>query len=201
MELRLFIIAIIPAMICLSAIYLVDREDKEPLKILMLTYILGAITVLPAIFIEEFFLKFNVFSGSLSVAYNAFIYSVFASMGFATVENIIYVVFTYSNNAFIGLYRGIFSVPAHAIFGITMGYYLSLARFHKDKRKKRANYIKSLVVPVILHGIFNFILMTQIPELSMLFIPYVLYLWWANGKKLGMFVYDSKHKISHRRRE
>lgn len=233
MELRLFIIAIVPAVICLSAIYLADREDKEPLKLLMLTYILGAIMVLPAIFIEEFFLKFNIFSGSLSVAYNAFIvaglteeflkrlvvvrlpyrtkyfdekldgivYSVFASMGFATVENIIYVAFTYSNNAFIGLYRGIFSVPAHAIFGITMGYYLSLTRFSRDKRKKRANYIKSLIMPVILHGIFNFILMTQIPELSMLFIPYVLYLWWANGKKLGMFVYDSKHKISHRRRE
>ena len=207
MELRLFIIAIVPAVICLSAVYLADRQDKEPLTLLMLTFVLGAIAVLPAILIEEFLLKFNVFSGNISVFYNAFIvaglteeflkrlvvvrlpyrskyfdekldgivYAVFASMGFATVENIIYVVFTYSNNAFIGLYRGIFSVPAHAIFGITMGYYLSLARFYKDKRRKRSNYIKSLVMPVILHGIFNFILMSEIPELSMFFIPYVIY--------------------------
>ena len=233
MELRLFIIAIVPAVICLSGIYLADREDKEPLKLLMLTFLLGAIAVVPAIFIEEFLLRFNVFSGNLSIFYNAFIvaglteeflkrlvvvrlpyrskyfdekldgivYAVFASMGFATVENIIYVVFTYSNNAFIGLYRGIFSVPAHAIFGITMGYYLSLARFYKDKRRKRSNYIKSLVMPVILHGIFNFILMSEIPELSMFFIPYVIYLWWSNARKLGRFVFDKKHKISHRKKE
>lgn len=233
MELRLFIVAIIPAVICLSAVYLADREDKEPLKLLMLTYLLGAFTVLPAIFIEELLLRFNIFSGNLQIFYNAFIvaalteeflkrlvvvrlpyqtkyfdekldgivYAVFASMGFATVENIIYVVFTYSNNAFIGLYRGIFSVPAHAIFGITMGYYLSLARFHEDKRKKRSNYIKSLVMPVILHGIFNFLLMSEIPELTMFFIPYVIYLWWSNARKLGKFVFDTKHKISHRKKE
>ena len=73
MDIRLFIIAIVPAVICLSAVYLSDREDKEPLKLLMLTYLLGALTVIPAILIEEFLLKFNVFSGSLSVAYNAFI--------------------------------------------------------------------------------------------------------------------------------
>lgn len=233
MELRLFIIAIIPAVICLSAVYLADREDREPLKLLLLTYLLGAITVLPAIVIEEFLIRFNVFSGSVQVFFNAFIvaafteeflkrlvvvrlpyrtkyfdekldgivYAVFASMGFATVENIIYVVFTYSNNAFIGLYRGIFSVPAHAIFGITMGYYLSLARFHTDKKKKRNNYIKSLIMPILFHGTFNFLLMSEVPELTMLFIPYVIYLWWSNARKLGKFVFDSKHKISHRKKE
>lgn len=140
MDIRLFIIAIVPAVICLSAVYLADREDKEPLKLLMMTFLLGAFTVLPAIFLEEFLLRFNVFSGNAGVFYNAFIvaalteeffkrlvvvrlpyrtkyfdekldgivYAVFASMGFATVENVIYVVFTYSNNAFIGLYRGYF---------------------------------------------------------------------------------------------
>ena len=233
MEARLFIIAIVPALICMSAVYLADREDKEPLTLLMLTFVLGAIAVIPAIIIEEFLLRFNIFSGSLSIFYNAFIvagfteeflkrlvvvrlpyrtryfdekldgivYAVFASMGFATVENVIYVAFTYTNNAFIGLYRGIFSVPAHAIFGITMGYYLSLARFYDDKKRKRANYIKSLLVPVILHGVFNFILMSEIPELSMFFIPYVIYLWWSNARKLERFVFDSRHKISHRKRE
>lgn len=233
MDLRLFIIAIIPAVICMSAVYLADRQDREPLKLLLLTYFLGALTVIPAIAIEEFLIRFNVFSGSIKVFFNAFVvaalteeslkrlvvvrlpyrtkyfdekldgivYAVFASMGFATVENIIYVVFTYSNNAFIGLYRGIFSVPAHAIFGITMGYYLSLARFHTDKRKKRINYILSLVMPILFHGTFNFLLMSEVPELTMFFIPYVIYLWWLNARKLGKFVFDSKHKITHRKKE
>ena len=73
MEARLFIIAIVPALICMSAVYLADREDKEPLTLLMLTFVLGAIAVIPAIIIEEFLLRFNIFSGSLSIFYNAFI--------------------------------------------------------------------------------------------------------------------------------
>ncbi len=57
-------------------------------------------------------------------------------MGFATVENIVYVVYRYANNPpHVGLYRGVFSVPAHAVFGITMGYYLSLAKFDTDEKK------------------------------------------------------------------
>lgn len=233
MDTRLFIIAITPAIIGISAIYLSDRVDREPLKLLLLTYILGALSVIPSIFVEEVLSKFNVFNGTLGAFYNAFIvaglteeyfkrlaitklayktsyfnekldgivYGVFAALGFATVENIIYVVFTYTNNPFIGLYRGIFSVPAHGVFGITMGYYLSLSRFDTDKNRKRANFIKSFFMPVLLHGIFDFILMANIPELTMLFIPYVLFLWWINERKLSVFLFDSKNRINIKRKE
>ena len=146
MNIRLVIIAIIPAAIIILGIYLSDRRDREPLKALLLTYILGAFTVIPSIVVEEILITFNIFPGVIGAFYNAFIvagfteeyfkrlvilkypfktnhfnekldgivYSVFATMGFATVENIIYVAYRYTNNPFIGLYRGIFSVPAHA---------------------------------------------------------------------------------------
>ena len=129
------------------------------------------------------------------------VYGVFAALGFATVENIIYVVFTYSNNPFIGLYRGIFSVPAHGVFGITMGYYLSLYKFNTDNKGKALNYRKSLIMPVILHGIFDFILMANIPELTLLFVPYVVFIWWINERKLSAFIFDSKNRIIHDREE
>jgi len=228
MDTRRFIIAITPAIIILGAIYLSDREDREPMKMLMLTYVFGALSVIPSIIVEEFLLQFNVFSGTAKAFYNAFIvaalteeffkrlvvtrlpfqskhfnekldgivYGVFAALGFATVENIIYVVYRYTNNPFIGLYRGIFSVPAHAIFGITMGFYLSLSRFNSDKRAKKANMVKSLIMPILLHGIFDFILMAQIPELTMLFVPYVIFLWFINERKLATFRYDSKSRIN-----
>lgn len=224
MNLRLFIIAVTPVLIFLFAIYLTDRSDREPTKLLVLTFIFGALSVIPSILVEELLIRFNVFSGVLQAAYNAFIvaalteeffkrlvvlklpfrtsyfnekldgivYCVFASLGFAMVENIIYVVFTYTNNPFIGLYRGVFSVPAHGVFGITMGYYLSLSRFDTDKKRKAANLRKSFTVPLLLHGVFDFILMADIPELTMLFVPYVIFLWWVNQRKLSRFVFDSR---------
>ena len=140
MDTRLFIIAVTPAAIGLSAIYLTDRVDREPLYLLLLTYLFGALSVIPSIIVEEILSYFNVFPGVFGAFYNAFIvaglteeyfkrlvvlklpfktdyfnekldgivYGVFAALGFATVENIMYVVFTYTNNPFIGFYRGIF---------------------------------------------------------------------------------------------
>lgn len=233
MHIRLFIIAITPALIGMYAIYLTDRVDREPTKLLILTFILGALAVIPSIIVEEILISLNVFTGVAGAFYNAFIvaalteeyfkrlvilklpfrtsyfnekldgivYGVFAALGFATVENIMYVVFRYTNNPFIGLYRGIFSVPAHGVFGITMGYYLSLYRFNTDEAGKKANLRKSLFMPVLLHGIFDFILMAGIPELTIFFVPYVIFLWWLNHRKLKDFVFDSKNKIIRDREE
>lgn len=227
MQVRLFIIAITPAIIGLFCIYQADRVDREPGKLLFLTFLLGALSVIPSIFVEEILIRLNIFSGIYQALFNAYIvaglteeyfkrlvvlklpyrtsyfnekldgivYGVFAALGFATVENIMYVVYRYTNNPFIGLYRGVFSVPAHGIFGITMGYYLSLARFHTDRLEKRSNFRKSLFMPVLLHGTFDFILMANIPELSLLFVPYVIFLWWLNERKLSSFIYDSKTRL------
>ena len=233
MDTRLFIIAVTPAIAIIFGIYLSDRYDREPLKLLILTFVLGALSVVPIIIVEEFLLSFNIFTGALDAFYTAFIvaglteeyfkrlvilkvpyktkyfnekldgivYGVFSAMGFATVENIVYVVYRYANNPHVGLYRGIFSVPAHGIFGVTMGYYLSLAKFDTDKKRARRNLTRSLYMPIILHGTFNFILMAGIPQLSLLFVPYVIYIWWLNQKKLSKFIYDSKGRFIDIKRE
>jgi RsiW-degrading membrane proteinase PrsW (M82 family) len=230
---RLFIIAITPAIVIILGIYLSDRYDREPLRLLMLTYILGALSVIPIIIVEEFLLRINIFSGVLGAFYTAFIvaglteeyfkrlvilkipyktkyfnekldgivYGVFSAMGFATVENIVYVVYRYANNPHIGLYRGVFSVPAHAVFGVTMGYYLSLSKFDTNKKRGKKNLTRSLYMPIILHGTFNFILMAGIPQLSALFVPYVIYIWWLNQRKLSKFMYDSKSRFIDIKRE
>lgn len=120
------------------------------------------------------------------------VYAIFSALGFATVENIVYVVFRFTANPHIGIYRGIFSVPAHMLFGVTMGYYLSLAKFTKDEGLKKKYLRKSWYVPAILHGIFNFILMTQISYAFFIFIPYVVYLWIGNLRKLNEYYVESK---------
>ncbi|MCY6371652.1 PrsW family intramembrane metalloprotease [Clostridium ganghwense] len=120
------------------------------------------------------------------------IYAVFSALGFATVENIMYVVFRFATNPYVGIYRGVFSVPAHMLFAVTMGYYLSLAKFSYTGDEYRIFLRRSLTVPVILHGIFDFILMSKIPILLAIFIPYIIYLWIVNLRKLNEYYLESK---------
>ncbi len=122
------------------------------------------------------------------------IYCAFSALGFATIENIMYVVFSFSDVESVGLYRAILSVPAHMLFAVTMGYYLSLAKYALTQEKSDYYYKKSLTMPVILHGIYDFILMSQNSLLMMLFIPFVIYLWVVNLKKLNAYYIDSKRQ-------
>lgn len=224
---RLFIIAIIPAVSIAYAVYLSDRYDREPVSLLLKTFIFGALSVIPTIIVERFLASINIFPGLLGIVFTAFIiagfteeffkrlvviklmcknkyfdekldgivYSVFSALGFATVENIMYVVYRYSYNPYIGLYRGVLSVPAHAIFGVTMGYYLSLAKFASNEARQKANLRKSLYMPVLLHGMFDFILMVGIPQVGIVLVPFVIYLWISNQRKLNTYIFDSHSRF------
>ena len=157
-------------------------------------------------FTEEYFkrsvvLRYIYRNKNFNERLDGIVYSVFSALGFSVVENIMYIVFRFNDNAYVGLYRGILSVPAHAVFAVTMGYYISLAKFCKDcnNEKDRKKYLKkSLYIPVILHGIFDFILMSGLPMLNIIFIPYLIYLWKSNQKKLDSYIIDSRNdNINH----
>ncbi len=150
-------------------------------------------------FTEEYFKRIVVLKYIYNNRYfneklDGIVYAVFSALGFATVENIMYVVFRFSYNPYGGFYRGVLSVPAHAIFAVTMGYYLSLAKFSLSKEEEKLYLRKSLLVPVALHGLFDFILMAKIPVIASLIIPYVIYLWWTNQKKLNHYIQESRKR-------
>jgi len=102
--------------------------------------------------------------------YDAIVYSVFVSLGFATIENILYV---FGGNGIeeaisIALNRMVFSVPGHTFFGVMMGYYLGLAKLthvHGLKEKSKKYLFYSLAIPTICHFIFDYILMSELPIL------------------------------------
>ncbi len=228
MFVRLFIIAITPAISIAYAVYLSDRYDREPISLLFKTFIFGALSVIPTIIVERFLASFNFFTGILSAFYTAFVvagfteeffkrevvlrlvynskyfdekldgivYSIFSALGFATVENVMYVVFRFSYNSYVGLYRGILSVPAHAIFAVTMGYYLSISKFTNNLTERELNLKKSLFIPVIIHGIFDFILMSRVPVLAILFIPYIIYIWKNSQAKLNRYIIESGERFN-----
>jgi hypothetical protein len=103
-----------------------------------------------------------------------------------------YVAGSYSLNPYVAISRGIFSVPAHPCWPLPWAITWSLARFSCNQNLERIYLRKALVIPAILHGIFDFILMAEVPALLVFFIPYVLYLWVANLRKLNQYYKDSK---------
>ncbi len=93
--------------------------------------------------------------------YDAIVYAVFVSLGFATLENILYII---RNGTEIALLRGVLSVPAHAFYAVASGYYLGLAKkcaLCNLKSKSMMYKILALLAPVLLHGIFDFLLLTN----------------------------------------
>lgn len=141
---------------------------------------------------EEYFkrivvVKFALFHRAFNEKLDGIIYCAFSALGFATVENVLYVVFRFSANPYVGIVRGLLSVPAHMLFGITMGYYLSLYKYSTNPREARYYLWQSLFVPIIFHGTFDFLIMSGNHLLAGLLIPFVILLWVKNLRKLKKF--------------
>ncbi|MSP63191.1 MAG: PrsW family intramembrane metalloprotease [Myxococcales bacterium] len=91
------------------------------------------------------------------------VYGVALALGFATVENVIYVV---HQGIRIGVLRAVFAVPAHALFGASMGFYLGRAKLGSGReegrdvtRAQRATRIAlALIVPIGFHTAYDFAL-------------------------------------------
>jgi protease PrsW len=83
-------------------------------------------------------------------------YAVMVSMGFATLENVIY---TFEHGATTGILRMFTAVPAHATFAIMMGYFLGLAKFRQGDSNLLIAY--AVLVPILFHGLYDFALMQQ----------------------------------------
>ncbi len=86
------------------------------------------------------------------------VYSVMVSMGFATVENIMYVMnFAPSGRGLeVGFQRMFLSVPAHASFAVIMGYFVGKAKF--SPAKSTGLLVLGLLGAVFFHGTYDFFL-------------------------------------------
>lgn len=87
--------------------------------------------------------------------FDAVVYSVAAALGFAALENVLYV---FDGGMEVALTRAVFSVPGHMADGVLMGVFFGLAR----KREVRGNtvrartyYLLAWLLPVIEHGFYD----------------------------------------------
>ncbi|BDS15500.1 PrsW family intramembrane metalloprotease [Aureispira anguillae] len=117
-------------------------------------------------FVKYIFLRYYIFpKEEFDEPMDGIVYSVMISMGFATLENILYIVVrtTDFDVAFqIGLLRMITAVPAHAIFAILMGYFVGLAKFSENR--KDFFLLLGLVSAILLHGTYDFFIFMQMKE-------------------------------------
>ncbi len=84
------------------------------------------------------------------------VYSVMIGMGFATLENILYV---QKYGVQTGLLRMFLAVPAHGTFGVLMGYHVGKAKF--DRPNSSRLLLLGLFWAVLFHGLYDFFLFLQ----------------------------------------
>ncbi|MCW0180797.1 PrsW family intramembrane metalloprotease [Zavarzinia sp.] len=82
------------------------------------------------------------------------VYGVAASLGFAALENLLYVIGGGDGWLGIALIRALSAVPGHAMLGAIMGFYV--ARAHFEPQRAGQLIAAALLVPIALHGFYDF---------------------------------------------
>ncbi|RNC86395.1 MAG: protease PrsW [Winogradskyella sp.] len=194
---QLLLLAVAPVLAIITYIYVQDKYEKEPIGLLVKSFLLGAFISILIVLILYVFTgnlipltdKFSIwqqfvqafivvalaeeFSKYIIVRYYAqpkkdfnepydgIVYAVMVSMGFACTENIMYVLEGGFSTAIL---RAFTAVPAHATFGILMGYYMGKAKFSNNKAKLN---LTGLLLATIFHGAYDFFLFINfIPGIS-----------------------------------
>ncbi|MEW6280798.1 MAG: PrsW family glutamic-type intramembrane protease [Candidatus Eremiobacterota bacterium] len=106
--------------------------------------------------------------------YDGVVYCVAASLGFAIVENVLYV---FKGGIGIGIMRALLSVPAHALFGVGMGYFVGRARFATSKGAEAALLGVGFLTAVGMHGAYDYVLFSGRPLIILTVFPMMVAFW------------------------
>lgn len=182
---QLLALALAPGSAIILYIYLKDKHEREPLSLLLVSFVYGilstAITLLiswpvnafvmlesgnpvdefySAFFkvalVEEFskflFVRMILFPNrNFNEPFDGIVYAVMVGMGFATLENVLYV-FQYGVQT--GIWRMFTAVPAHATFAVLMGFFLGKAKF--SKRRRLLYMLTGLLAATLFHGSYDY---------------------------------------------
>lgn len=137
--------------------------------------------------IEEFFKLAAVWCGAyrhndFQEPTDGLVFAATAAIGFATVENIIYL--THLGPAAI-LARIAFATPAHVLFAAMWGYSLGVARFQKDHEVWTIS--KGLLWAVLLHGSYNLLVVANPGAAMLSLIPLMIFMVWLMRSRIRRF--------------
>ena len=115
-------------------------------------------------------------SPEFNYRFDGIVYAVFLGLGFAALENILYL-FNYGPGVLTS--RGLLAIPGHATFAVFMGLFYAQAKMadiYGAAGARRVHMAAALAVPALLHGFYDFCLMSGVRQLGSLFIVFVLVL-------------------------
>ncbi|MGY4690138.1 glutamic-type intramembrane protease PrsW [Salibacterium sp. K-3] len=195
--------ALAPSIAFLSYFYLRNEYESNTLIQVLRAFVIGALLVFPimvlqyaleaesvlsadlakafgsAAALEEFFKWFLLYFAvyrfvPFQTRYDGILYGVSLSLGFASAENLMYLMALGIDSA-IG--RAFLPVSSHALFGVVMGYYMGTSG--KEGRGRCFFWLLlSLLVPLLLHGLYDYILLTIHENVLYIIVPFMFFLWW-----------------------
>lgn len=201
--------AVAPGVSLLTYLYLKDRYDTEPIHMVARMFLTGVLIVIPVMVIQrglelwwgsdpfvfsfalsagveeliKWFLLYHIIFNhtEFDEPYDGIVYAASVSLGFATLENVLYAVFSPMTFGTL-LIRALLPVTGHALFGITMGYYFGKAKFALGTRRK-AFLAVSIALPILWHGIYDWIMVSEIKKWVWIMVPFMTFLWaWGLNK-------------------
>ncbi len=218
----LFLLAVAPAAFWLWYFYNKDRYEPEPLSWILMVYIFGIVVTIPVAFIEgilsiivsDFLIvvmvapiveeagKYLVVKKTVweSLEFDepvdGIIYAAAAGLGFATLENVIYVFSAVETSLLLalqtGLLRALISVPGHVLFSAMWGYSLGKARFLPQEQRTGV-IATGLILAIAFHALFNLLLYDAI-GFAVLILVVVPVLWFSVQKKINQALLSSGYR-------
>ncbi len=223
-------LAFAPGIFWLWYFYRKDRIEPEPKKMVVKAFFMGMVAVFPAAAIEFPFSAAGTMVLAVIVApiveellkylfvnYGAYrdaefnepmdgiIYACAVALGFASVENVAYLLQAYIDpDKFSGLIsisssygrvsiifvlRALLTVPGHALWSSMWGYALGWAKFSDEAKGKRL-VRNGIVLSIIFHSIFNLLLViSAFGALGMLIL--IPLLWKMVNKRIAKLISES----------
>ncbi len=192
----LLALSLVPVVVYTTYVYFNDRYDKEPLRMLIAAFLLGVLSVIPALIFSGFlsgifpdnhatltgsflyafitvalseemakFLMMRLFlyrRKAFDEPYDGIMYTMMVGMGFAALENLLYVFGqpSFAESVYVGGWRAVTAIPAHATFAILMGYYAGKAKFAEGGGGLWL--LIGVLAATLFHGAYDFFLMQQV---------------------------------------
>ncbi len=204
--------AVAPGLALLTFFYLKDKYDQEPLLMVLKVFIVGLLIVFPVMIIQRGMVlglnggpyvdSFLISSGveeclkwfvlyhmiynhtEFDEPYDGILYAVAISLGFATIENVMYAWYSHASIGSMFM-RALLPVSGHAMFGVIMGYHMGRAKFSEGKGT-RGILLVSLLLPWLWHGIYDFILSTTANYWIWFTVPLMAVLWYGGMGKVAL---------------
>lgn len=189
--LRLLAVTVIPGVLWVLYFHRKDKYEREPGWLVAKTFLVGAVMIIPAGIVESLFRgvlrnppslgalllatvfgvgfveEFLKYWATRRVAYDhpafnepvdGIIYAVSAGLGFAAFENVLY---ASTLGLGVGIVRAVLTSLVHASFSGIVGFGMGIAKF-APRGLEGAVIGRSLLLASVLHGVYDFLLMSQL---------------------------------------